>query len=461
MRQIVWDKPGRFLPWAARINRAPLLARGLPPGVTLRMRVRWPLALLGIALLAQVLMPDAIWTMTAVALLILYLSCWLWARALARGLRCERRSQGSFLVVGDALTEEFVLSNASGAAAVWVEFADDSSLPEYHPGRIAGLSPHGHFRWRATAICKQRGLYRLGPHRLLTADPLHLFEVTLAADASAETILVYPRVVELPPFPLPRGYTSGDVRSRRPLSGSEPAMSVRTYLPDDDLRYVHWPSSARRAQLMVREMEQEPAGDIWILPDASASARRVQGDADTLETTVTAAASLAAQFLERRDGRAVGLLVASGEPERLVGEPPQPSRPHLWRLLADLAPVRPAAAPLEGVLREARNLAGSRSSLVVITAQLHDRLALDGWLAQVVRLHERGLSSAVLLVTTRETESVASEVASLLARHRIPCQQLPVDAPLRPLLTHRRRRTEYRSTPSGGVVAVEVEEEVA
>lgn len=428
--------------------------------------MRWPLVLLGLAVAAQLLMPDPIWTTTAIVLIVLYLASWLWARSLARGLTCERQRTGSILVVGDALEEEFLIANHSAAAAVWVEFADESDLPGYEPNRVVALVANGMSKWRTAAVCRRRGVYRLGPHHMRTADPLHFFSVTIAAD-ERDSVLVYPRIVELQPFLLPRGYSPGDFRSRRPQWGSVPATSVRAWSPDDDMRYIHWPATAHRAEIMVRELEQEPTGDVWLLPDASLAALQTVGQTDSLDVTITIAASLAAQLLDSRSGRAVGLLVASGEPERLITEPPQSSPAHLWRILGDLAPVRAASPPLEDLLRQTRSIVGARCSVVVITSQLHLRAGLDAWLAELVQLNDRGLSCAVMLLTAPATEtsdgteSVASEVTQLLARHRIPTQSLPIDAPLHPLLTHRRRRTEYRSTPSGGVVAVEVEEEVA
>jgi len=424
------------------------------------MRVRWPLPALLLLFVAQIVMPDPVWTTTGVLVLVCYVGAWLWARALARTLRLERKRHGTLLVVGDVLEEEFRIVNAGATPAPWVEIVDESTLPGYNAGRVVGVGANGSDKWRTTAICPRRGLFQLGPHALRTGDPLHLFEVEIQ-DARSEVLLIHPRVVDLPTFPLPRGFASGEDRTRRPLFGSLPSPVVRTYQPFDDTRFIHWPSTARHGRLMVREMEQEPSGDIWLLFDAEKSAVATQGEYSTLETGLVATASLAAQFLEGSSGRSVGLLTATGDGAAAVSVAPAAGRGHLWRILAALAPLEPAPLPLADLLAGSRFLSGSRTSVIVVTAQLADGDATQRWTAELVRIASSGAAAGVLLVTTAATEAAAEELRSRLARYSIPVQILPVDARLRALITHRRRRTELRSTPSGGVVRVEIEEEVA
>lgn len=436
------------------------LNRGLPANARVRLRVRWPLVALPAILIAQVAMPDPVWTTTAVVLLVCYLGALLWVRALARGLSLERRRHGTLLVVGDSLEEEFRIVNDGSTAVVWAQLIDDSTLPGYNVGRVVGVGAHSSDKWRTTAVCPRRGLFQLGPHRLLTGDPLHLFELEICDDR-AEVLLIHPRVVQLPTFPLPRGYAGGDDRTRRPLLGSLPTASVRAYQPFDETRFIHWPSTARHARLMVREMELDPSGDIWLLFDADSAAVAVEGDHSTLETGLMATASLAAQFLEGSSRRAVGLLTASEEATRAITVPPAAGRGHLWRILAALAPLDPAPLPLADLLAGSRALVGNRTSLVVVTSQLADAEAVQRWCAEMLRITAGGAAAGLLLITTASTAPAAEEVRALLARHAIPVQTLPVSARLAALITHRRRRTELRSTPTGGVVRVEIEEEVA
>jgi uncharacterized protein (DUF58 family) len=469
------------------LNR--LLNRGLPPQERIKLRVRWPLVVLLLAIINQMLTPMSTWMTLIVVLVGAYLAGYLWVRALAGKISVERTRTSSILVAGDVLHEEFVISNSSRVPLLWGEFVDESTLPDYQPGRATGCPALSHTRWRSTAECKRRGVHRLGPHQLTTGDPLFFYSLTIAFEQS-ENVLIYPRVVQLPRFQLPRGSATGDERQRRPLIGSLPASSVRHYQEWDSLRYVHWPTSAHRGQLMVRELELEPAGDVWIALDANRTTHRSEGERNTFEMAIIAAASLAARLVDGSERRAVGLLSTtskssanraqtraptSGDPNTqpeiasspppppdatLITVPPGTGQAHLWRIMAALAPLEMASIPLAEMLRSARSQLGRRRSLVVIGALEHDDDQLQRWLAELVHLQRSGIASSVLLITTSDETAAAEEVRNTLVRHAIDVHLLPLDAPLRPLLTYRRRRLDVRSTPTGGAITVEVEEEV-
>ena len=109
------------------------------------------------------------------------------------------------------------------------------------------------------------------------------------------------------------------------------AAEVREYVPGDPMKRIHWPSSAHRGQLMVKEFEQDPQADIWLFLDAYRPVHysnhgaqvhdqidtmwlrrpKVSLPKDTFEYAVSAAASLASFFL--MDRRAVGLACEAGK----------------------------------------------------------------------------------------------------------------------------------------------------
>jgi hypothetical protein len=89
------------------------------------------------------------------------------------------------------------------------------------------------------------------------------------------------------------------------------------------------------------------------------------------------------------------------------------------------------------------------------------------WVGELLHLQASGLDSSVLLVEPGQQDGnmpapdgAAELVRGLLARHEIPAQVLEAGTPLRSVLTFRRTRKVIRTTPTGGVVAYEVEEEV-
>ncbi|RME63962.1 MAG: DUF58 domain-containing protein [Caldilineae bacterium] len=458
-----------YLPGPA-IDRA--LNRGLPPDRRIILRVRWPFYLAPVLLVLHLLSPSPVMMAFIVTLLGIYAAGLAWVRHQVLSIGLERKRRGVMLVAGDSLREEFILYNESALPLLWLEFDDNSFLPGYHPGQVVTCGAHNRYTWRAEAVCGRRGVFRLGPHTLRTGDPFGLFTVEITDDRS-DALLVYPRVAQLPGLELPRGAATGRDPRRRPLHGDTRAPMVRNYLPGDSLRYVHWPSTAHRGDLMVTELDVEPSGDLWIVLDLNAAVQQGEGEHSTLEYGIVAAASLAAELLTGHERRAVGLLAAPGDgvPNTIL-LPPLPGRGRLWEVLAALAPVTPGDVPLSDLLDRARDVLGQGQTVVVITPDI--RAGAADWVAQLLHLRRAGIASSALVIEPPLEESEApaapdgtppasdgiGPLVELLARQEITAHFLRAGEPLRPVLTYRRRRTVLRTTPHGGVVSYEVEEEV-
>jgi uncharacterized protein (DUF58 family) len=262
--------------------------------------------------------------------------------------------------------------------------------------------------------------------------------------------------VQLPEVELPRGGADGHTRRRRSLHGARPAASVRDYTPGDTLRLVHWPTTAHRGRLTMKELEQEPSGDVWIVLDLDAAVQHGEGAESTLEYGIMLAASMAAEMVSGRDRRAVGLLMASGE--EVVTLAPQPGQAQLWAIMAALAPARPSTTALHDLLPRTLSLLGRRHTLIVVTPSLGEQA--PRWIAELVRAGGQGLFSSVVAVAAPEHALAAGECMALLAHLDIPHQLLRTDTRLRAALTYRRRRKVIRTTPTGGAFTVEIEEEV-
>ena len=115
-----------------------------------------------------------------------------------------------------------------------------------------------------------------------------------------------------PPIPLGGAWTgSGDNRPRAFATGSAEDVTVREYRRGDDLRRVHWRSSARVGELMVRREEQPWQSRATLFLDNRLRAHRGQGIASSLEAAVSAAASIAVHLSHR--GFTVRLVTATGE----------------------------------------------------------------------------------------------------------------------------------------------------
>jgi uncharacterized protein (DUF58 family) len=156
-----------------------------------------------------------------------------------------------------------------------------------------------------------RGRFPLGPMKVRLTDPFGLLELERTF-TSTSTIVVTPRVVPLPVVPLSGVWTgSGDNRPRAFASGSAEDVTVREYRRGDDLRRVHWRSSAHAGELMVRREEQPWQSRATLLLDNRRYAHRGQGPASSLEHAVTIASSVAVHLVQR--GFSVRLVTARGE----------------------------------------------------------------------------------------------------------------------------------------------------
>ncbi|MGW5476809.1 DUF58 domain-containing protein [Streptomyces sp. NPDC004008] len=156
-----------------------------------------------------------------------------------------------------------------------------------------------------------RGRYPLGPLQLRLTDPFGLCELTRSF-STYDTLTVIPRVEPLPPVRLTgeaMGY--GDGRQRSLALAGEDDVIPRGYRHGDDLRRVHWRSTARYGELMVRREEQPQRARCTVLLDTRGIAFQGAGPDSAFEWAVSGAASALAHLLER--GFSVRLLTDTGD----------------------------------------------------------------------------------------------------------------------------------------------------
>ncbi|HWH32707.1 MAG TPA: DUF58 domain-containing protein [Egibacteraceae bacterium] len=138
-----------------------------------------------------------------------------------------------------------------------------------------------------------RGRYDVGPARVRLRDPFGLAERVRRVGATAE-LVVYPRVERLGGgVPAAGRQGDGGAHRRTLLHAGDDFSTIREWAPGDDVRLVHWPSSAHRDRLMVRQFEQPYEPLATLVCDTRALVHRGAGPASTLETAVTAVASVA------------------------------------------------------------------------------------------------------------------------------------------------------------------------
>jgi uncharacterized protein (DUF58 family) len=164
-------------------------------------------------------------------------------------------------------------------------------LPGLVPGERRAIS----YQVRPQA----RGRYQVGPLALTLTDPFGMGEHRRTFTARDE-ILVVPGVQDLAPIGLGGDWSgSGDTRPRAIVAAGEDDVTTREYRQGDDLRRVHWRSTARRGELMVRREEQPWRSRATLVLDRRRRAHLGDGPASTFEWAVDAIASVAVHLAAR------------------------------------------------------------------------------------------------------------------------------------------------------------------
>jgi uncharacterized protein (DUF58 family) len=180
-----------------------------------------------------------------------------------------------------------------------------------------------------------RGVHRVGPLTGTVTDPLGLAEFDREM-AGSERLLVLPRIVPLGGLPPAFGAGEGTPGAALAHQGQGASdVLIRQYRQGDELRRVHWRSTARHDELMVRLEERPWRGGMTVLLDRRDVAHRGRGANSSLEFAVSLAASVCAYMIGR--GEPVTLVTEEGA--ALVG----PGAEGIDPLLDALAALRPSA----------------------------------------------------------------------------------------------------------------------
>jgi uncharacterized protein (DUF58 family) len=262
-----------------------------------------------------------------------------------------------------------------------------------------------------------RGRYVLEDARVVVEDPFGLERLEAPLPGGA-ALLVYPRLVELEGLFSDSGRGARDgVRILLHRPAGFDIHSVREYQEGDSLRRVHWPSTAKRGQLMIRELEDAPRDEVSVLLDASCPSVGAPPHS-SFDVQVRAAGSLLLAQV-RRGKRA--LLAVSGDSLRLarvsgadgdwlgaLGLLAAAEPGGMLGAAAALAEGSPAAGPLETVVVTSRLtpalvdrllqrlISQRRVSLVYVDAESFGLEGANGKEPALLRLQAAGVRVAIL-----------------------------------------------------------------
>jgi uncharacterized protein (DUF58 family) len=247
---------------------------------------------------------------------------------------------------------------------------------------------------------------------LISGDPFGLFRAEKVIPAE-NSLVVLPMIYEISAFISPPGLLpGGQVIRRKAMDITPHASGVREYVPGDPMKAIHWPTTARRGQLIVKEFEQDPQAEVWLFLDAQARVHaekpyetpemRAEGwlfrqrtefklAPSTLEYAISITASLAHYFLHQR--RAVGLVTAGRNYAVIPAERSQRQENKILETLAFIEAESDLS--IAGLVAAQAGHLPQGSSAILVTPTVSLEL-----LATVDDLQRRNLRPVVVLLMT-------------------------------------------------------------
>ncbi|GAA3618058.1 DUF58 domain-containing protein [Marihabitans asiaticum] len=321
-------------------------------GSSLTLRGRLVLALGAALVLAGVLLgvPD----LTRVGVLLLGLA--LIARLLVArplSLALERQVSPATVAPGEGASVTLDLHNVGRSTTAMLQAEEEvghalGDRPRMLVPRIAAAE---HRRVTYPIRSELRGRHQLGPLTVRASDAFGL-AVRSGRLSGSSAVTVLPRTVRLTSMPRSRPGAGGETPATAQLSlHGESDVGVREYRQGDDLRRIHWPSTARTGAMMVRQDDQPSRTRALVLLDNRAAVHTGSAAGDSFEWAVSAAASIAVHLLAEE----VETYLATSDPAHLALAP----LPSIEETLEALAVVQQCSAATADSLTESAAELGS------------------------------------------------------------------------------------------------------
>ncbi len=371
----------------------------------------WLAALVGILAVGQPIFYSLFYLFGAILLF-----SYLWAWLNVHWVRVTRQVHSRQVQVSKFFEERLILENTGPLPKLWLELKDNSDLPLHRASRvISNLGGKRQQSWHVHTPCYQRGRFTLGPLSVYSSDPFGLFMLKKDLPRSFTShVVVFPFAADLPAFQPPVGeQTGGDVVRRRTHYVTTNVSGIRDYVPGDSFNRIHWPSTARTGELMVKEFELDPMADVWIFLDME---KRVQAGLSyaqlpppslpqvyweklpnfelppsTEEYGIAIAASLSKHFLSQN--RAVGLITYANAYHREIAQSDRGER-QISRIYEMLAVTQAyGSIPLAEVLAAETPRLGRNTTVMVVTPSIE-----QDWVAVTRHLLDRGVRATAIVI---------------------------------------------------------------
>jgi uncharacterized protein (DUF58 family) len=299
------------------------------------------------------------------------------ARAHARRVHAAREPTHPVYAGETATVRVRVTSTSRRSATVTVRDDVGSERVAWLVNRIA---PGASTVCEARRALHTRGRYRASVHVSATF-PLGLLQCDRPEPEGTDLV-----VLPAPGHADPDGlrmwlhrHGGGDGRARKVLrrvtADQAEVRGVRAYRPGDPIRTIHWRSSARRHELMVREYDAAPAPELVLVIEPWLPGNPTQADRDAVESTLSLAATVARTWVRVYNTRLVVAVAGDASSVRVASGSDQSVREALAPVAdvagAEHAVVLPAGVFDRSLARAARLVISSRPNSPYADAMGH------------------------------------------------------------------------------------------
>ena len=262
--------------------------------------------------------------------------------------------------VGDAIAGGLIVRNTGRRSVPLMRIEDRYGAFEPTVAVAERMRGGEESRVELVKRAHRRGVFTTGPVLLTSGAPFGFSRSKRTVEVPGHTTVV-PRWVDLSSFPIlePSSFPSDVLHERARTGAGQEYLGVREYRPGDPQRAVHWRSTARVGQLVVREFEEEvqsrvtlvlAGGDFGEPPDSA------------FEMLVSAAASIAIYALNT--GHPVDLLRPDADGISHLGDPDR------YDVLDWLAGAQPIDTEITPLVSQALARVGRRGTVVVLVPSM-------------------------------------------------------------------------------------------
>lgn len=209
------------------------------------------------------------------------------------------------VVVGDRAMGRMIVTNVGtrGLTPTRMELPVGQAIAEF---QLPAMKPKDEHEELFAVPTNRRAVIVAGPAESVRGDQLGMLRRALKW-ADAVDLFVHPKTVRLAPS------AAGLVRdlegqvSKKITNNDIAFHALRPYVPGDDRRYVHWRTSARIGQLMVRQFEETRRSQVTMIHSSRSD---LYASDEEFELAISVTASIAAQVI--RDGVQMNVVSESG-----------------------------------------------------------------------------------------------------------------------------------------------------